>query len=204
VENLGEYLSNLRQEKGIDYAQIWEDIRIPKEQICALEENRLFDLKNYGFAKALVYNYARYLGADIPEVLNEFYVMMPENTKKEYTPCRVVKERKIMLSTNFLWTISIIVFVGILGSILFHSYRQGWLNAPDFFNRERKVSADESSPREENVKPDSLRIRMRLLSESIPQNNTVQLSKEKHQPLADTTDYIGNILEESPVNIRIN
>ena len=125
MENLGKYLKDLRESRAIDYNQVYEDIRITQAQIEAMEENRLFDLGHYGFVKALIYNYARYLEADLDAVMREFMVMMPANTKKEFRPNKVVKEKKIMLSTNFLWTVGILVFVAILGSILFHSYRQG-------------------------------------------------------------------------------
>ncbi|MCK9557768.1 MAG: helix-turn-helix domain-containing protein [Candidatus Cloacimonetes bacterium] len=204
MENLGKYLQETRKAKGIDYAQIWEDIRIGEAQIRALEENRLFDLGHYGFVKVLVYNYARYLEADLDAVMQEFRVMMPANTKKEFKPSKVVKEKKIMLSTNFLWTVGIVVIVAILGSILFQGYRQGWLKTPDFFSREDKPQQSEPVEDEPLVTRDSLRIRMRILSESIPQSNVITSDNHTFHIAADTTDYIGNILGESPVNVPIH
>ena len=47
-------------------------------------------------------------------------------------------------------------------------------------------------------------MRMRILSESIPQSNVTQDLKSTDTVPRDTTDYIGNILGKSPVNVRIN
>ena len=94
MENLGKYLKDLRESRAIDYNQVYEDIRITQAQIEAMEENRLFDLGHYGFVKALIYNYARYLEADLDAVMREFMVMMPANTKKEFRPNKVVKRKR--------------------------------------------------------------------------------------------------------------
>ncbi|HQB98610.1 MAG: helix-turn-helix domain-containing protein [Candidatus Cloacimonetes bacterium] len=204
MENLGKYLLELRLKRGIEYAQIVADIHYTEAQIRALEQNQLFDLGHYGFVKALVYNYSRYLEADLNLVMREFAIMMPDNTKKEFTPRRVVKEKKIMLSTNFLWTIGIVIFAGTLGSILFYSYSQGWLKAPDFFEKDEPSPKQESVEVAETPRPDSLRLRMRILSESIPKSNVLTDIHTGAKASHDTTDYIGNLLGKSPVNVQIN
>ncbi|MCB5263158.1 MAG: helix-turn-helix domain-containing protein [Candidatus Cloacimonetes bacterium] len=204
MEDLGKYLLELRKERGISYSEIWGDIRISEAQIKAIEENRLRQMGNYGHVKALVYNYARYLEADLVLVMNEFKIMLPENTKKEFTPRRIIKEKKIMLSTNFLWTMGIIIFVMILGSILLHAYNQGWLHAPEFFKKDKPLLTEELQEKQRDEKPDSLRLRMRALSESIPQSNVLEDKSLGRSSPADTTDYIGQILGDSPVNVQIN
>jgi cytoskeletal protein RodZ len=204
VESLGKYFLQLRQSRQIDYPQIWQELKITEQQIKALEQDRYFELGTYGFVKLLVYNYARYLEADLDLVMAEFRIMMPEHTKPEFTPRKNLKEKKILLSTNFLWTLGIVIFVAILGSILLHSYRQGWLNTPEFFKQDKPSKQSEAVVLEEKEEPDSLRQRMRILSESIPQTNVA--ADLKHGDLfdADNTDYIGRILGESPVNVQIN
>lgn len=205
MENLGKYLYELREQRGIDYRRIHDDIRLEKHHIKALEENRLFDIGHYGFVKALVYNYARYLEADLPAVMHEFGIMMPDNTKKEFNPRKALKEKKIMLSTNFLWTIGITVFAAILGSILYYSYINGWLATPEFFGKDNQETRQETAINPEPPKPDSLRLRMRVLSESIPQNNmATDLNRTSTRAVHDTTDYVGNILGKSPVNVPVN
>ncbi|MDD2596648.1 MAG: helix-turn-helix domain-containing protein [Candidatus Cloacimonetes bacterium] len=204
MESLGKYLRELRLQRDLSYDTVWQDIRLAEQNIRALEENRLFDVGNYGYVKAMVFNYARYLEADVDKVMAELKIMMPENTKKEFTPRKTLKESKIMLSTNFLWTVGILIFVAILGSILLYSYNQGWLQTPELFERHTEVAESPEVKTDEEQKPDSMRMRMRILSESIPQSNVTQDRKSTDSVPRDTTDYIGNILGKSPVNVRIN
>ncbi|MCB5251998.1 MAG: helix-turn-helix domain-containing protein [Candidatus Cloacimonadaceae bacterium] len=204
MEDLGKYLLNLRLERGVSYAEIWTELKISEDQIKAIEENRLSQMGPYGFVKALLYTYARYLEADLSSVMTEFRIMLPEHTKKEFTPRRDLKEKKIMLSTNFLWTVGIIIFVMILGSILLHAYQQGWLRTPNFFKKDKPAQTEEIQEKEESPKPDSLHLRMRALSESIPQSNVLEGHSLGSSMPADTTDYIGQILGDSPVNVQIN
>jgi len=209
MENLGKYFLELRIKRDLSYKRIWEDIRIREEQVKSLEENRIFELGPYGVAKALVFNYARYLEADIDAVMHEFKVMMPDTTRSKFTPSKAVKEKKIMLSTNFLWMVGIILIVVILGSILVHAYRQGWLAKPMFSSApaadSTRLSQDgNSEPAKEN-KPDTLRTRMRILSENIQKNGTPNPTPQAATTaLSDTTDYLGNILEDSPVNVPVH
>lgn len=204
MENLGKYLLDLRLERGISYLKIWNDIKISEAQVKAMEENHLSQIGQYGFAKALVYNYARYLEADLGLVMAKFEDLLPQHTKKEFVPRRDLKERKIMLSTNFLWTIGIAIFVMILGSILLHAYHQGWLYTPEFFKKDKAVATVELREKASAEKPDSLRLKMRALSESIPQSNVMEDKSLGGGVPADSTDYIGQILGDSPVNVQIN
>ncbi len=82
MENLGVYLQKLREEKGISYQKVFEDLRLREEQVHLIEENRFFELGHFGFTKALVHRYARYLEADLDEVMAELRVMVPENAVK--------------------------------------------------------------------------------------------------------------------------
>lgn len=205
MDKLGKYLLDLRLEKGISYAKVWEDLRISETQLKALEENRIFDLGAYGYARSLIYSYARYLEADLDLVMAELKILMPETTKQSFNPQRDISEKKILLSTNFFWTLGIIIIVSILGSILWHAYRHGHLKAPEFFAKEEIESP--AKPEEElsktAVKPDSLRLKMRQLSEGIKDEGNLPKTGNKGIP-RDTTDYIGNILGKSPVNVPIN
>jgi len=213
MENLGQYLLELRQARGIEYAQIYADIRIREDQIKLIETNRFQELGNHGIVKAMLYNYARYLGADVNAVLAEIKVLMPEKEiKRAPITDHGVKQKKIMLSTNFLWAIGIVVFVLILGSILFYAYRQGWLKAPPILRSDKADSTavieDQPTP-EEASKPDPARERMRQLQENInaadaapkPEKEAKPVQKTVPPVVRDTTDYINSIMGDSPVNI---
>jgi cytoskeletal protein RodZ len=206
VEDLGQHLKKLREDKGIGFKKVFEDLRIREEQIRLIEGNRLFELGPYGVVKALIYNYARYLEADLDEVMAELCVMLPERTKKEYRDRHHEKQKKILLSTNFLWTVGIVIFVVILGSILWHAYQRGWLKTPDLFKASAADTTVVTADEPETRKPDSLRLRMRLLSEGI--SETAQDRDEEPtgttNSLRDSTDYLEVILGSSPVNVPIH
>lgn len=206
MENLGKYFLDLRLKRDLSYKKIWEDIRIREELIRNIEANKYSELGGYGSAKAIVFNYARYLEADVDAVMHEFAIMMPEATKEEFLPRHILKEKKIMLSTNFLWMVGILIFVAILGSILVHAYYQGWLQTPQFFKSPAAVSSKvQPANHEEAAKPDSLRQRMRALSEGIPPQGQSAIPTTSPQTATpDTTDYLGNILGDSPVNVPLH
>ena len=206
MENLGKYFLELRLQRGYNYQDIWKELRFPETQIKAIEENRFAELGPYGIAKAVVYNYARFLEADLDAVMNAFSYLMPENAKPEFKPATPVKEKKIMLSTNFMWLIGILLIIIILGSILWYAYNQNWLKMPDFFASNKTDSTAVMIKEEkEETKPDTLRQRLRAISEAIPQTNSVPTPKAETKNIPpDTTDYIGNILGDSPVNVPIH
>ena len=206
MENLGKYFLELRLQRGYNYQDIWKELRFPENQIKAIEENRFAELGPYGIAKAVVYNYARFLEADLDAVMNAFSYLMPENAKPEFKPATPVKEKKIMLSTNFMWLIGILLIIIILGSILWYAYNQNWLKMPDFFASNKTDSTAVMIKEEkEETKPDTLRQRLRAISEAIPQTNNVPIPKSETKTVPpDTTDYIGNILGDSPVNVPIH
>lgn len=206
MENLGKYFLELRLQRGYNYQDIWKELRFPENQIKAIEENRFAELGPYGIAKAVVYNYARFLEADLDAVMNAFSYLMPENAKPEFKPATPVKEKKIMLSTNFMWLICILLIIIILGSILWYAYNQNWLKMPDFFASNKTDSTAVISKEEKKeTKPDTLRQRLRAISEAIPQTNNVPIPKSETKTVPpDTTDYIGSILGDSPVNVPIH
>lgn len=206
MEDLGAYFHKLREAKGKTYKKIFEEIRLREDQVKLLEENRFFELGPYGIAKAMVYRYARYLDADVDAVMAELQVMLPEATHKEFRPQRTEKQKKIMLSTNFLWTLGIIIFVLILASILWYSYSHGWLKAPDIFQASAADTTVVEKRKPEELKPDSLRLKMRDLSQSINAAGTVKTSDQgkTDKAIQDSTDYLGNILGPSQVNVPIH
>ncbi len=213
MENLGQYLLELREARGIEYAQIYADIRIREDQIKLIEANKFYELGNHGIVKAMLYSYSRYLGADVSSVLAEIKVLMPEKEiKRAPIADDGVKHKKIMLSTNFLWAIGIVVFVIILGSILFYAYRQGWLKAPPILKSNKADSTavvEEKAIEPEETKPDPARERMLQLQESInaaesapkPEAKPKPAEKVKPAVVRDTTDYIDTLMGDSPVNI---
>jgi len=208
MENLGLYLKQFREEEGIEYITVYSDIRLREEQVKMMEENRFFELGPYGVVKATVFNYARYLGADLDEVMRELKILVPEVTKGHHRPTRPTKQKKIMLSTNFLWGIGILLVVVVLGGILIHANNQGWLKTPQILKSgeaDSLIVTPVEVPEPEPLATDSTRARMRALTQELNTPKPVDPPKPKSTAKTvkpDSTDYINSFLGESPVNVE--
>jgi cytoskeletal protein RodZ len=205
MEDLGAYLKELREEKNISFDQIYEDLHLREEQIQLMEKNRFSELGYLGFARAMVYNYARYLEADLDEVMQKFNLLMPNNIKK-IEPENKENGKKILLSPNLFWIIGIILIVIVLGTILWHAYTSGWLQMPDLFksNSSDTTSVEKLTQQEEPIpQKDPIRERQKALMDSITKTQTIQKDTvQKNQPShIDTMDIIGEIMGPSAMDI---
>ena len=205
MEDLGAYLKELREEKNISFDQIYEDLHLREEQIQLMEENRFSELGYLGFARAMVFNYARYLEADLDEVMQKFNLLMPNNIKK-IEPENKENGKKILLSPNLFWIIGIILIVIVLGTILWHAYTSGWLQMPDLFksNSSDTSSVEKLTQQEEPIpQKDPIRERQKALMDSITKTQTIQKDTvQKNQPShIDTMDIIGEIMGPSVMDI---
>ncbi|MGC9362862.1 MAG: helix-turn-helix domain-containing protein, partial [Candidatus Syntrophosphaera sp.] len=193
------------EERGISYTQVFEDLRLREEIIRLMEDNRFFEIGPHGMVRALMFKYAGYLEADLDAVMNELNVMMPEHAKGEFKPKRPVREKKILLSTNFFWLIGIILIVAILAAILWHAYTRGWLEMPDVFRASSADTTVVQTPETEPAEPDPMRVRQRQISESLARENPTLPDGEEEvlDAIRDSTDYLGRILGPSQVNVPL-
>ncbi len=210
MENLGSHLQKLREEKGLGYQKVFEDLRLREDQLRLIEENRYFELGHFGFAKAMVYKYAKYLEADLDEVMAEFKVMVPENTKKQPVRGSDGKAGKIMLSPNLLWFLGIVLFVAVLGAILWHAYNQGWLKTPEFLKpdaADTTVVSEPKLPEEEAKEPavDPMRAVQKAATKTAAAQATAPApaSQAARQAVQDSTDHIGELMGPSQVNVGL-
>lgn len=203
MDNLGKYLKELREDKGLSQTDVFNKARIREEVLEKIEQNKLSDLGNYGFVKALVYNYARFLDADLDKVMTEFNVIMPPSIKKDFNPRRNITSNKIMLSTNFFWSLVILVIILVLGSILLNAYRNGWLKNPELFSKDKPVKEKvvKEKPEEE---PEEIRQRMLEITKKKADTELDSTAKKKGNVDSDNADYLGTILGDSPINISID
>ncbi len=72
MESLGEYLRQVRKQKGLGIDQIAEKTRINPVYIRALEDEHFDQFPGETFAKGFVRSYARSLGLDEKEILKRF------------------------------------------------------------------------------------------------------------------------------------
>ncbi|HOH46906.1 MAG TPA: helix-turn-helix transcriptional regulator [Candidatus Cloacimonadota bacterium] len=210
MESLSLYLKELREKKGISLDKIREDLLIPAEKILQMEAGDWEALGEYGIRKAMVYNYARYLEADIYAVMTEFDLIYPPENQAAPTMISVPKEKRIMLSTNFIWMVVISVIVIILGSIIFVAYKNGFLESPQLFSKDDKDSTEVAAEIPEEIEPavpDSTRTRMLELTQMLkpnPQTEEEKQESHKQEIISDNTDYMGKFLGDNPMNVDIH
>jgi len=94
MESLGQYLKGLREEQHLTLEEVNRELKLSEEQITAIENNQLSKLGDYGFARATVYTYSRYLGADEKITFNLFDGLMPSRTQNSFKPHAPIKEKK--------------------------------------------------------------------------------------------------------------
>lgn len=212
MENLGQYLRSKREERNLTVEAVHADIKICIEHINAMEDNQLAKLGNYGFARTMVYTYARFLGAEEKIAINLFDIMWPSQKQADFTPKKPIKEKKMLISINFIWLISIVIFVIILGSIIWVSYNKGYLKRP-FDKLKETPDTVKVSVRTEKVaeKPDTLRQRLLDLTKNqpaqlqTPVKQSVKVTTKNKKVVSDTTDYVNEFIfqaGESPFNPR--
>jgi cytoskeletal protein RodZ len=212
VDNLGQYLRALREERQLTPDAVKADIKLSTEQITAIENNHLSRLGELGVARAIVYTYVRYLNADEKRAMYLFDQILPPHNKPGFTPKKPLREKKVLISTNFIWMVTIFLIVVFLGSIIWISYSKGYLKRP--FERSQAFGDTLNTPLKAAHfpdKPDTLRNRMLQLT-SNAQKNSDQKAIVKQKPtrkskdaLSDSTDYLDGLLfksKDSPFNSR--
>jgi len=204
MESLGQYLQSLREEKHISIDKVNNDLRISTEYISAIESNRLSMLGNHGFARAIVYTYARYLEADEKTVMYLFDLTWPPQNTVTFSPKVPLKEKKVLISTNFIWLITIIIIVIVLSFVIWISYSKGYLKRP--FDKEavKQDSVEAAVKSDKTVeKPDTLRQRMlSIVNETAKDKKsskvkTKPVKKSVKTSLPDTTDYVNDLIFDS-------
>ena len=93
MKDIGEKLKASREESGLSLEEVSEDLRISVSDIKNIEQgNKDAFLDNYALKKN-IYDYAKYLGLDYEELIEEFNEFMFEKTSK--IPVEEI-EKKIM------------------------------------------------------------------------------------------------------------
>jgi len=214
MDNLGQYLRSLREERNLTVEAVHNDIKLSVEQLNAIENNQLSRLGNHGFARAMAYTYIRYLGADEKRAMYLFDLSWPPQKQNNFTPKTPIKEKKVLISTNFIWLISIIILAIILCSILWISYTKGYLERP-FDKKKQTIDSlkTEAQAKPKVEKPDTLRTRMLQLAKAQAKPQvTDKKAKTKSNIIKDTktgsdsTDYIDDLIfetKESPFNPKL-
>lgn len=131
-ETLGEKIRKARENRGISISQVSEQTRIASHHLNAIEENDFSGLPGGIFNKGFVRSFAKCVGVDEQEALNDYNSLMatmtPEKAHDElYTPEVLTDDRTgpSMVSTVIL----IVIILGVLIGGLIGAYY--WLSTDD-------------------------------------------------------------------------
>ena len=72
MNDIGLKLKEKREENGVSVDEVAEDLKMRPSQIISLEEGRKEDFKDVLFLKYFIRDYAKYLGLDGEEMVDEF------------------------------------------------------------------------------------------------------------------------------------
>ncbi|MFO7659448.1 MAG: helix-turn-helix transcriptional regulator [Candidatus Cloacimonadaceae bacterium] len=212
MESLGQYLRSVREAQNLTLEKVSSEIRISLEDLAAIENNQLSKIGNYGYCKVMVYSYSRFLGADEKIAMNLLDIIMPTQRQSSIVQQKQTKEKKVLISINFIWLITIILIVIVLGSIIWIAYSKGYLKRPfENLKGPRDSIRIEQPVVPEPEKPDTLRQRMLQVAQTSFMSNPVKGQENKitinnqKKAVADTTDYVNELIfnmQESPFNPR--
>ena len=82
MKDIGLKLKEKREENGVSIEEVAEDLKMRPSQIISLEEGKKEDFKDVLFLKYFIRDYAKYLGLDGEEVLDEFNEYLFEQTSR--------------------------------------------------------------------------------------------------------------------------
>lgn len=82
MKELGEKLLNKRLESGVSLEEAAEDINYNAKQLEAIEKGEFKSFKDIFVLKCMITDYAKYLGFDPDEIIDEFNDYVFESTSK--------------------------------------------------------------------------------------------------------------------------
>jgi len=93
MKEIGLKLKNKREENGVSIDEVAEDLKMRPSQIISLEEGKKEDFKDVLFLKYFIRDYAKYLGLDGEEMVDEFNEFLFDFTSK--IPVEEIEKAKL-------------------------------------------------------------------------------------------------------------
>lgn len=82
MKEIGEYLKSVRISNGVGLEEASEDLNLSSIQLENIEEGNVRAFKDIFTLKELVRDYAKYLGLELDQIMDEFNDFMFEHTSK--------------------------------------------------------------------------------------------------------------------------
>ena len=93
MKDIGLKLKEKREENGVSVEEVAEDLKMRPSQIVSLEEGKKEDFKDVLFLKYFIRDYAKYLGLDSEELVDEFNEFLFDFTSK--IPIEEIEKAKL-------------------------------------------------------------------------------------------------------------
>ena len=93
MKDIGLKLKEKREENGVSIEEVAEDLKMRPSQIVSLEEGKKEDFKDVLFLKYFIRDYAKYLGLDSEELVDEFNEFLFDFTSK--IPIEEIEKAKL-------------------------------------------------------------------------------------------------------------
>jgi len=93
MKDIGLKLKEKREENGVSIEEVAEDLKMRPSQIISLEEGKKEDFKDVLFLKYFIRDYAKYLGLDGEEMVDEFNEFLFDFTSK--IPVEEIEKAKL-------------------------------------------------------------------------------------------------------------
>lgn len=141
MKELGEYLKETRENNGVSIEEASDDLNIDSFLLESLEEGNVRAFRDVLSIKDKVKSYAKYLGLDPEEVIDEFNDFLFEHTskislsdileaekernkakqqetKKVSSPYTIVKQKKVNKKAIYICLSSILLFMIIIVTVI--------------------------------------------------------------------------------------
>lgn len=82
MKEIGEKIRNTRESMGISIEEASTDLKIKKEELLLIEEGNMEKFKDIFYLKNLIRDYAKYLGLNRDEIIDEFNEYLFDITSK--------------------------------------------------------------------------------------------------------------------------
>ena len=93
MKDIGLKLKEKREENGVSIEEVAEDLKMRPSQIISLEEGKREDFKDVVFLKYFIRDYAKYLGLNGEELVDEFNEFLFDFTSK--IPLEEIEKAKL-------------------------------------------------------------------------------------------------------------
>ncbi|MEO7674177.1 MAG: helix-turn-helix domain-containing protein [Pyrinomonadaceae bacterium] len=159
--SLGEKLRQAREERGISISEVAEQTRISPLYLEAIDADNYKTLPGGIFNKGFVRSYAKYVGVDEQEALQDYMRLMAEHEAKEddkykaYRPEVLTDDRAVSSILPTVIFAAVILGLMTAGILFLVSYTQDRQSQPPVVTNTNNASPSNSSTNPINVEPAS-------------------------------------------------